>query len=120
MSSSDVALPIIDLSGYINPKSPGDRERVIAQVRDAAHQYGFFQAKGHGVPLSLQEDLVRCMGNVFNLPREEKLKMSFLDNPCRRGYEAAGMSHREGDALPDAKEVCTSWHNPPIDAISLC
>lgn len=31
--------------------------------------------------------------------------MSFLENPCRRGYEAAGMSLREGDPLPDAKEV---------------
>jgi isopenicillin N synthase-like dioxygenase len=107
MSSGDVALPIIDLSGYIAPKSAVDRERVIAEVRDAAHQYGFFQVRGHGVPLSLQKDLLRCMDNVFNLPKEEKLKMSFLADPCRRGYEASGMSHREGDALPDAKEVRT-------------
>lgn len=107
MAPSDIALPIIDLSGYIAPKSPEDKERVIAQVRDAARQYGFFQVKGHGVPLSLQKDLLRCMDNIFNLPKEEKIEMSFLKNPCRRGYEASGMSHREGDALPDAKEVCT-------------
>lgn len=104
--SNDVALPIIDLDGYINPKSPEEKQQVIEQVRDAASQYGFFQIKGHGVPLNLQQDLIRCMENVFNLPTEEKLQMSFLDNPCRRGYEASGMSHREGDALPDAKEVC--------------
>ncbi|RYP16126.1 hypothetical protein DL765_005327 [Monosporascus sp. GIB2] len=104
MSSDPVALPIIDLAGYLAPRSPGDQERVVEQVRDAAHEYGFFQVKGHGVPLSLQRDLLRCMDNVFSLPLEEKLKMSFLKNPCRRGYEAAGMSHREGDALPDAKE----------------
>lgn len=106
MSSEDVALPIIDLSGYLNPKSqPEDRQRVVEQVRDAASQYGFFQVKGHGIPLELQRDLVRCMANVFNLPEEQKLDMSFLKNPSRRGYEASGMSHREGDALPDAKEV---------------
>jgi len=105
MSSGDVVLPIIDVSGYLAPKSPEDRERVIAQVRDAASQYGFFQLVGHGIPLTLQRDLLRCMDNVFSLPEEEKLKMSFLKNPCRRGYEASGMSHREGDALPDAKEV---------------
>ncbi|KAJ8124209.1 hypothetical protein ONZ43_g7 [Nemania bipapillata] len=104
MSSGEVVLPIIDLSGYIDPKSPEDKQRVIEEVRDAARQYGFFQAKGHGIPLDLQQDLLRCMSNVFNLPKDEKLKMSFLENPCRRGYEAAGMSHREGDALPDAKE----------------
>lgn len=108
MPSSGVALPIIDLSGYISSKSPEDRQRVVAEVRDAAHQYGFFQLKGHGIPLSLQRDLLRCMDNVFTLPQEEKLGMSFLENPCRRGYEASGMSHREGDALPDAKEVCIS------------
>ena len=105
MSSDDIALPIIDLSGYLNPKSPEGKRRVIEEVRDAAQHFGFFQVKGHGVPLQLQKDLIRCMGNIFDLPREEKLKMSFLENPCRRGYEAAGMSHREGDALPDAKEV---------------
>ena len=106
MSQTDIALPIIDLTGYLAPKSPEDREQVIAQVRDAARQYGFFQIRGHGVPLSLQQDLLRCIHNVFSLSNEEKLKMSFLENPCRRGYEASGMSHREGDALPDAKEVC--------------
>lgn len=106
MSPADVALPIIDLSGYLAPKSQEDKQRVIDQVRDAARQYGFFQVKGHGIPLSLQRDLLRCMDNVFSLPMEEKLGLSFLDNPCRRGYEASGMSHREGDALPDAKEVC--------------
>lgn len=104
-SADDSALPMIDLSGYINPSSPGERQQVIDQVRDAARRYGFFQAKGHGIPLGLQKDLIRCMANVFNLPKEEKLRMSFLENPCRRGYEAAGMSHREGDSLPDAKEV---------------
>lgn len=105
ISTEDVVLPIIDLSGYLAPKSPGDRKQVIAEVRDASRQYGFFQVRGHGVPLNLQRDLLRSMNNLFNLPKEEKLKMSFLENPCRRGYEAAGMSLREGDPLPDAKEV---------------
>lgn len=103
--SDEMNLPIIDLSGYLNPESPEDRERVIAQVRDASRQYGFFQVRGHGVPPILQNDLIRSMGNLFSLPKEEKLEMSFLKNPCRRGYEAAGMSLREGDPLPDAKEV---------------
>ena len=105
MLTDDVMLPIIDLSGYLTQKSSEDREQVIAQVRDASRRYGFFQVRGHGVPLSLQQNLFRSMRNLFNLPEEEKLKMSFLENPCRRGYEASGMSLREGDPLPDAKEV---------------
>ena len=105
MAIGKLELPLIDISGYIAPKSPEDKQRVIEQVSQAARRFGFFQIKGHGIPLSLQQDLVKCMSNVFNLPYEEKMKMSFLENPCRRGYEASGMSHREGDALPDAKEV---------------
>ena len=109
MSTDDVVLPIIDLSVYLAPKTPEDKEQVIAQIRDASRQYGFFQVRGHGVPLNLQQDLFRSMNNLFNLPKEEKLKMSFLENPCRRGYEAAGMSLREGDPLPDAKEVQVTY-----------
>jgi isopenicillin N synthase-like dioxygenase len=105
MAIEEVVLPLIDISGYIAPKSPGDKQRVVDQVSQAARQYGFFQIKGHGIPLSLQQDLLKCMSNVFDLPDEEKMKMSFLDNPCRRGYEASGMSLRKGDALPDAKEA---------------
>ncbi|MCJ1286801.1 hypothetical protein MMC26_006147 [Xylographa opegraphella] len=104
LADPELALPIIDLSGYLAPQAPGDRQRVITEVRDAAHRYGFFQVRGHGVPLTLQRDLPRCMDNLFDLPAKEKLEMSFLKNPCRRGYEAAGMSHRVGDPLPDAKE----------------
>lgn len=104
-ATDDTVLPIVDLSGYINPKSPEDKERVIAEVRDACARYGFFQVKGHGVPLQSQEGLIQGLSNFFSQPREEKLKLSFLKNPCRRGYEASGDSLREGDAHPDSKEV---------------
>lgn len=105
MSADEVQLPTIDLSGYIAPKSPEDKEKVIAQVRDACRDYGFFQVKGHGVPLSLQRELLKSLDRLFSMPREEKLKLSYLENPCRRGYEASGMSLRDGDAMPDSKEV---------------
>ncbi|KAI9746346.1 MAG: hypothetical protein M1818_000058 [Claussenomyces sp. TS43310] len=39
------------------------------------------------------------------MPKEEKVELLFLKNPCRRGYEASGDSHRDGDALPDSKET---------------
>lgn len=105
MSADDSELPIIDLSGYVNPKSPEDKEQVIAQVRDACGRYGFFQVKGHGVPLKAQEGFFQSLSNFFSMPKEEKVKLSFLKNPCRRGYEASGDSVRDGDAFPDSKEV---------------
>lgn len=105
MSANDIKLPLIDLSGYNNPKSPEDKQTVIAQVRDACEQYGFFQVKGHGVPLSLQRSLLQSIDTLFSMSREEKMKLSYLNNPSRRGYEASGMSLRDGDPMPDAKEV---------------
>ena len=105
MSTEEVKLPLIDLSGYINPKAPGDRERVVAEVRDACAQYGFFQTTGHGIPKSSQKALLESINTLFNMPEEEKLKLSFLNNPSRRGYEKSGMSLRDGDPLPDSKEV---------------
>lgn len=101
----EVSLPLIDLSGYLNPQAPGDRERVIAEVRDACAQYGFFQATGHGISAQLQKGLLQSIDTLFDLPQDEKRNLSFLKNPCRRGYEESGMSLREGDALPDSKEV---------------
>lgn len=105
MAAQDIKLPLIDLGGYINSNCPEDNEQVIGQVRDACHLYGFFQVKGHGVAPTLQNAQFQSLNNLFNMPREEKLKLSFLESPCRRGYEASGMSIREGDVLPDSNEV---------------
>lgn len=55
--------------------------------------------------MDLQKEFLRSLETVFSLPEEEKLELSFLKNLCRRGYEKSGMSLREGDALPDSKEV---------------
>lgn len=104
--SDEIVLPLIDLGPYLNPQAPGDQEKVIAEVREACGQYGFFQVKGHGVPLQAQKALLQALDNFFSLPREDKVKLSFLNNPGRKGYEASGMSIRVGDKLPDSKEVC--------------
>ncbi|PGH21392.1 hypothetical protein AJ80_03309 [Polytolypa hystricis UAMH7299] len=114
MASDDLELPIIDLSGYLAPKSPGDKERVIAQVREASQKFGFFQVKGHGVSLGAQHGLIKGLGNLFSQPKEEKVKLSFLKNPCRRGYEASGDTLREGDALPDSKEAFYIGREDPV------
>lgn len=113
MPTDQVNLPLIDLGGYINPKVPGDKEKVIAAVRDACTEFGFFQATGHGIPASLQKGLLSSINTLFELPDEEKLALSFLKNPSRRGYEKSGMSLREGDALPDSKEVCRAAESLP-------
>ena len=106
MAETELKLPLIDLSGYIDPKEPGDRERVIAEVKDACAKFGFFQTKGHGISKGLQKGLLDSINTLFDMPKEEKRKLSFLKNVSRRGYEESGMSLRDGDKLPDSKEVC--------------
>jgi len=105
MSTSPLSLPMIDLDPYLNPTCPEDKQRTIDAVREACAEFGFFQLKGHGVPIEMQKELFRGIGNVFNQPKEAKMELSFLKNPCRRGYEGSGDSLREGDALPDSKEA---------------
>lgn len=104
-TEQDLKLPLIDLSDYINPQLEKDRERVITEVRNACAEFGFFQAKGHGIPLNVQQDVLQSIDALFDMPTEEKLKLSFLNNKCRRGYEASGMVLRDHSKLPDSKEV---------------
>jgi len=104
-ANESLRLPIIDLSGWINPQKEGDRERVVEEVKAACAKYGFFQTTGHGIPVDLQKGLLNSINTLFDMPQEEKLKLSFLENISRRGYEKSGMSLRDGDKLPDSKEV---------------
>ncbi|KAL3417500.1 beta-ketoacyl synthase domain-containing protein [Phlyctema vagabunda] len=118
MSTENLQLPLIDLSEYISPTSSDGKEKVIIQVREACQQYGFFQVKGHGVPRDLQSSLLQSIDKLFNMPQEKKLQLSYLKNPSRRGYEASGMSIRDGDLMPDAKEAFYIGREDPKTELS--
>jgi len=111
ITSPDLKLPLVDLSDYLNPSaSLESKQRVIAEVRDACRDFGFFQVKGHGIPLAMQQNFLNTLPNFFRLPREDKVKLSFLQSPGRRGYEYSGLTLRDGDALPDSKEAFYVGH----------
>ncbi|KAF1829263.1 2OG-Fe(II) oxygenase [Decorospora gaudefroyi] len=118
MLSEKLQLPVIDFARYLAPEAPGDQEEVIAQVRAACQEYGFFQVKGHGIPVGLQHQLLKSLDRLFSMPREEKMKLSYLENKCRRGYEASGMSLRPGDAMPDSKEAYYLGREDPVVELS--
>lgn len=119
MSTDEIQLPIVDLSDYIASDSVERKEKVIAQIRDACKKFGFFQLTGHGIPLKLQHALFKSLDRLFKMPTEEKLKLSYLENLCRRGYEASGMSMRDGDLLPDSKEVQCLSHMIQFGAVEI-
>ncbi|KAK7961968.1 Clavaminate synthase-like protein [Apiospora aurea] len=110
----NIELPLVDLGPYLNPKNPGDKEAVIQHVKDACAEFGFFQVKNHGVAMSAQKGLLESIDKFFSKPKEEKVKLSFLNSPGRRGYEASGMSLRDGDALPDSKEAFYIGREDPV------
>ncbi|KAH7032561.1 2OG-Fe(II) oxygenase [Microdochium trichocladiopsis] len=114
-STSPVNFPLIDLGPYLKKgATPEDIAGVVAEVRAACQQFGFFQVKNHGVPLDSQYALLDALRNFFGLPAEEKAKLSFLENPGRRGYESSGMTVRVGDKLPDAKEAYYIGREEPV------
>ncbi|KAK4642248.1 uncharacterized protein QC763_506790 [Podospora pseudopauciseta] len=106
MPSADLVLPLIDLAPYLSPDAtPSSKATVIAQVRAAVAEFGFFQVINHGIPLASQHALIEAIRTLMRIPKEDKLAMSFLKNPCRRGYEGSGDTFRTGDKMHDAKEA---------------
>ena len=99
-------IPTIDVSPYLRPHQDAiDREKVIAEVKQACSQYGFLQIKGHGVPLVTQQAMLQSCRSLFDLPQDEKDAISLKNNPARRGYERIGEQTLDAKALPDSKEV---------------
>lgn len=68
------APPILDFSAYY-----GDDEiakaKLVEEVRKCCLYNGFFQIKGHSVPLELQRRVMKCAKRFFALPVEEKLQI---------------------------------------------
>jgi len=109
-------VPLIDISPFLSSTFTAEsRENVIQQVRSACQQLGFFELIGHGIPISLQREVLLCAERLFNLPIEEKLAMLMSKSPglSKRGYEAVG--GQVLDKKPDSKEGFYIGIEIPID-----
>lgn len=98
-------VPLIDISPFLSLTSTLEsRGNVIKQVRSACQEYGFFELIGHGIPVSLQRDILLCAERLFDLPLEQKKAMAMSKSPglSKRGYEAMG--GQVLDKKPDNKE----------------
>ncbi|ORV19545.1 oxidoreductase [Mycobacterium celatum] len=75
-------LPVVDLS---------DRpSRLRQQLREAAHEVGFFYLTGHGVPESLTRSLLDEARRLFALPQADKDAIAMVRSPHFRGYTRLG------------------------------
>ena len=107
-------IPTIDIAPYIaNPSSP-EADGIIKEVRKACVSTGFFQITGHGVPRSLQTDVLDAAAAFFALPFEEKKKLDAKTTVGHRGYDLLASQSYEPGVLPDLKEVS----NPPLPSSS--
>ncbi|MGW6911933.1 isopenicillin N synthase family dioxygenase [Streptomyces sp. NPDC054940] len=90
------ALPVIDISRFRAPDT--DRDTFLAELRAAAHEVGFFYVTGHGVPVSLQDEILGAARTFFALPEERRLEIENVNSPQFRGYTRTGTEHTGGNA----------------------
>ncbi|MEU1041343.1 isopenicillin N synthase family dioxygenase [Streptomyces sp. NPDC005551] len=81
-------LPIIDLSAA--GRGPQARALLHAQLHSAAHDVGFFQLVGHGVPEAETSALLGAMRRFFALPEADRLALDNVNSPHFRGYTRTG------------------------------
>ncbi|KAG0575562.1 hypothetical protein M758_5G014100 [Ceratodon purpureus] len=86
---TDIEIPTIDLTCLIS-KDPVARKQVVAQVRAACLNWGFFHAVNHGIPHELLERVQKQAQRFFAMPKEEKLKVE-RDPKGYTGYGNAGV-----------------------------
>jgi isopenicillin N synthase-like dioxygenase len=102
-------IPTIDIGDFLNG-SPAGRMRVVAQVRQACEEVGFFLIAGHGVPDALIKNIRDVTNAFFDLPMAEKLKSQFdLGVVGASGFEVMGRTALArslgNDTPPDYREA---------------
>jgi isopenicillin N synthase-like dioxygenase len=100
-------IPVIDLNRSFTDEKV--RRAVAKEIGKACETVGFFMVSGHGVPRSLIDEFDGVSRAFFDLPREEKMKLSMRVNGNRRGYRFVGESNLvglDGDEKPhDLRET---------------
>ncbi|MFF4750593.1 isopenicillin N synthase family dioxygenase [Streptomyces sp. NPDC002514] len=87
-------LPIIDLSAADRGRQA--RTLLHAQLHSAAHDIGFFQLVGHGVPRAERAALLTAVRTFFALPEADRLALDSAGSPHFRGYSRTGDEHTPG------------------------
>jgi len=69
------APPVLDFSPFYTGNAAA-RAELVAQVKDCCLHNGFFQIVNTNVPLELQEGVMKWCERFFDMPLEEKVKVS--------------------------------------------
>lgn len=100
MTHTAPPLPKLDLSRLDGHAA--DRTDFLAELREAAHNSGFFYLIGHGITAKQCEDSLAVARKFFDLPESAKLAVEMIHSPHFRGYTRAGRELTRG--RPDWRE----------------
>ena len=113
MSSTlqDVTIPVIDISKLDG--NPQEVAELVSEVRFAAHNVGFFYIKGHSIPKSVTDNILKESKKFFDNEVGKKLEIDNLNSKQFRGYTRLGFELTNGksdrreqiDIGPDRAEI---------------
>jgi isopenicillin N synthase-like dioxygenase len=106
IARNDLAsLPVVDIAPFMQGGTEAARVEVAKQIRQASIDIGFFYAKGHGFNAAELQALLDWGLRFFHLPRAEKAKVFWKNDPGR-GYVPPGGLNADAnkDKAPDLKE----------------
>jgi len=77
------ALPVLDLA-RLNA-GPTEKQAFLAELRETAHDIGFFYLSGHGIDDDLIDQVRTLARRFFALPEADKLAIEMINSPHFRG-----------------------------------
>src|SRR5437899_82589 len=81
-------IPVIDI-GELGRGSPNEA-LIVAAIREACENVGFFYVQNHGVPLQQQDGMFEQCRRFFALPQAERDALLLTNSPHYRGYLPIG------------------------------
>ncbi|KAI3419546.1 Fe2OG dioxygenase domain-containing protein [Psidium guajava] len=99
LNAATLSIPVIDLSGL---DSTDRRLSIIAQIKEAARNWGFFQLINHGVPVSAIDGTLEAIKAFHEQPQEMKSKYY-------RREEGRGVMYSSNNDLYRSKTA--TWHD---------
>jgi len=102
---SVTALPVVDLQA-----APGC---LRDNLREAAHEVGFFYLTGHEVPAALAARVLEVARRLFQLPQADKDAVAMVRSPHFRGYTRLGGELTRGE-VDWREQIDIGPERPPI------